>query len=153
MKTLARGRDKAEIVERLAHVRPDSARQWGRMSAHEMVCHLADACRMAMGTKPVTDASGLLQRTVVKWTALYLPMQWPTGRLVTRPEIAPGTGGTRPGHFASDLAELVVLTEQFASCHDTSKWPPHPIFGRLSPRGWMRWGYLHMDHHLRQFGA
>jgi hypothetical protein len=32
-------------------------------------------------------------------------------------------------------------------------WPPHPILGRLSRGQWMRWGYRHMDHHLRQFGV
>jgi hypothetical protein len=29
----------------------------------------------------------------------------------------------------------------------------HPIFGALSARDWLRWGYLHADHHLRQFGV
>jgi hypothetical protein len=29
----------------------------------------------------------------------------------------------------------------------------HPIFGAMSERAWLRWGYLHMDHHLRQFGV
>jgi len=28
----------------------------------------------------------------------------------------------------------------------------HPIFGRMSLWEWQRWGYLHTDHHLRQFG-
>jgi len=32
-------------------------------------------------------------------------------------------------------------------------WQPHPRLGRMSEREWLRWGYLHMDHHLRQFGA
>jgi hypothetical protein len=123
------------------------------MSAHEMVCHLADACRMAMGEKRVADASTLAQRTLVKWMALYAPMQWPTGRLVSRPEIVQGQGGTGPVDFADDVRELEALVNRLASCRDTSRWPPHPIFGRLSRRGWMRWGYLHMDHHLRQFGA
>jgi hypothetical protein len=29
----------------------------------------------------------------------------------------------------------------------------HPIFGPMSDAAWLRWGYLHMDHHLRQFGV
>ena len=32
-------------------------------------------------------------------------------------------------------------------------WPAHPIFGPMTLRAWMRWGYLHVDHHLRQFSA
>jgi len=27
-----------------------------------------------------------------------------------------------------------------------------PIFGPLTRAEWLRWGYLHADHHLRQFG-
>ncbi|HEV2663419.1 MAG TPA: DUF1569 domain-containing protein [Blastocatellia bacterium] len=30
---------------------------------------------------------------------------------------------------------------------------PHPYFGAMSESQWMRWGYLHCDHHLRQFGV
>jgi hypothetical protein len=29
----------------------------------------------------------------------------------------------------------------------------HPLFGRMSDADWLRWAYLHADHHLRQFGA
>ena len=27
------------------------------------------------------------------------------------------------------------------------------IFGAMTTERWKRWGYLHMDHHLRQFGV
>ena len=153
MRTLARPRDRGELLERLARLRPDSPRQWGRMSAPEMVCHLTDAFRMAMGDKPVSDASSLSQRTVVKWAALYLPVPWPTGVLVTRPEIEQGSGGTCPGDFERDRADLVAAMVRFTAADGTAAWPSHPIFGRLTRRAWMRWGYLHVDHHLRQFGV
>jgi hypothetical protein len=29
----------------------------------------------------------------------------------------------------------------------------HPLFGAMSAAAWLRWAYLHLDHHLRQFGA
>jgi hypothetical protein len=41
MKTLARQRDRGEILARLARIDPGSTRRWGTMSAHEMVCHRA----------------------------------------------------------------------------------------------------------------
>ena len=153
MKSLARPRDKAEILERLKGVRPDSARRWGRMSAPQMVCHLSDAFRMAMGRMPVSPATGLWQRTGLKWIALYLPMRWPGGRIVTRPETDQMIAGTKPGDFAADVAELEALVELFTAATRTFDWEPHPIFGPMSDRAWLRWGYLHMDHHLRQFGA
>jgi hypothetical protein len=152
MKTLARPSDKAEILRRLREVRPESARRWGRMSAPEMVCHLSDSFRMGMGQKPVSHASSLFHRTIVKWIALYLPLPWPAG-IPTRPEIDQERGGTRPDDFAADVAQLEALLELITAQTRSFDWQSHPTFGRLSDAVWLRWGYLHMDHHLRQFGA
>ena len=151
MKTLARPRDKDEIVQRLREVRPDSVRRWGRMSAHQMVCHLSDSILAVTGQKPVSDASGPLQRTVVKWIALYLPLRWPVG-ISTRPEIDQELGGTRPAEFAADMSQLEALLALMTAQPRSFEWKAHPIFGRMSDAAWLRWGYLHADHHLRQFG-
>ena len=152
MKTLARERDKAEILIRLKNVQLDSVPVWGRMSAHQMICHLSDAFRMVTGQKTVSSASGPLQRTVVKWIALYLPVHWPVG-ILTRPEIDQAAGGTCPTDFAADVAELESLVAVLTDRRKGFDPPAHPIFGPLSQRAWLRWAYLHMDHHLRQFGT
>lgn len=60
--------------------------------------------------------------------------------------------GETPGEFAADLAEAAARLDAFVAAARGARWPPHPIFGRLSPAAWLRWGYLHTDHHLRQFG-
>jgi len=151
MKTLARAQDREELLRRLRTVRADSPRRWGLMTAHQMVCHLGDACRMGCGDVRVSDASGFAQRTVIKWIALYLPLKWPPG-IPTRPEIDRQIIGVTSGDFAADLAATVSLVEAFAARAGSRDWPVHPIFGRLSESAWMRWGYLHVDHHLRQFG-
>jgi Protein of unknown function (DUF1569) len=123
------------------------------MSPHQMVCHLSDAFRMATGEKAVSPATSLLHRTVVKWIALYVPLRWMAG-IVTRPEIDQELGGTRPTDFAADVAQLEMLVEMIATAPPgTLDDQPHPIFGPMSDAAWLRWGYLHMDHHLRQFGA
>lgn len=152
MKTLARQRDRDEILQRLRRVRPESTRRWGRMSAHQMVCHLSDSFRVVTGRKPVSHATGLLPRTIVKWTALYLPLPWPAG-IATRPEVDQEVGGTRPVDFKADVAELEALLELVTTQTKSVNWQAHPIFGRLSEAAWLRWAYLHVDHHLRQFGA
>jgi hypothetical protein len=151
VKTLAHPRDKAEVLDRLREVRPESERRWGRMTAHQMVCHLCDGFRMGMGEKPVSDATGPLQRTIVKWVALHAPVRWPAG-ILTRPEIDQECGGTRPADFAADVAQLEALVDLVTAPSKRFDWPRHPIFGRMSEADWLRWGYLHMDHHLRQFG-
>jgi hypothetical protein len=150
MKTLARADDKIEVLRRLRTLRPDSVARWGRMSAHQMVCHLSDSCRMAAGAKQVSHSSSLSKRTIVKWVALYLPLAWPAG-VVTRPEIDQEAGGTCPVDFAADLDRLEQLLELTTTISAASP-RVHPIFGPMSHAAWLRWGYLHADHHLRQFG-
>ena len=152
MKTLARQHDKAEILLRLRDVRPDSVRRWGRMSAPQMVCHLSDAFRVVTGQKPVSHATSVLQRTIVKWAALYLPLPWPPG-IRTRPEIDQELGGTKPADFSADVAQLQALLELITAQTRSFRWESHPTLGRMSDAAWLRWAYLHMDHHLCQFGA
>lgn len=152
VKTLARERDKDEIRARLRAVRPDSVRRWGRMSVHQMVCHVADAFRMATGEKAVRPRVTLLGRTLVKGVALYLPLPWPPG-LVTSVELDQENGGTPPADFAADVAEVAALLDRVTAPTRRLQGLDHPVFGRMSDAAWLRWGYLHTDHHLRQFGA
>ena len=117
-----------------------------------MVCHLSDSFRMATGQKRVSHSTRLLHRTIVKWIALYLPLPWPAG-IPTTPEIDQELGGTRPADFAADVARLEALVEVITAQTRRFDWQVHPIFGRVSEAAWLRWAYLHMDHHLRQFGV
>jgi Protein of unknown function (DUF1569) len=152
MKTLARERDRAEILRRLRAVRPDSARRWGRMSAHGMVCHLADGFRMALGSTAVSPAHRPLQRTIVKWVALYVPVPWPAGRIPTCPELDQEHEGTRAVDFATDIAQVEALLGLVTAPARSLGRQAHPTFGPMSDASWLRWAYLHTDHHLRQFG-
>ena len=152
MKTLARAQDKAEILRRLKTLRPDSVRQWGRMSAHQMICHLNDSFLGVTGQREISPATGVFQRTLMKWVALYLPLRWPTG-IPTRPEVDQEAGGTKPGEFAGDVAQLEALIEFVTPQSGPGPWQVHPIFGTMTTAQCLRWAYLHCDHHLRQFGA
>jgi hypothetical protein len=61
-------------------------------------------------------------------------------------------GGTRPSMFAADVERLQRVVERITASPRAFEWGHHPLFGRMSESDWLRWGYLHMDHHLRQFG-
>jgi hypothetical protein len=141
-----------QILQRIAALKPDARPQWGRMTAHQMVCHLTDSFRVAMGEKYASPATGLLQRFLLKWMALYVPAQWPHG-VATRPEVEQGRGGTPPDDYRRDRVDLVFVIERFSDSNREFQWAFHPIFGPMSDRQWLRWGYLHADHHLRQFGV
>jgi hypothetical protein len=152
VKTLSNPADKAEILRRLATIRLDSQRRWGKMTAPEMVCHLSDAFRVILGEKEAKSVSNWFFRSIFKWAALWFPTPWPHG-VSTISECDARLGGTRPAEMERDLTELRELFERFSLGPRAVAFPAHPIFGPLSEEEWMRWGYLHMDHHLRQFGA
>lgn len=85
--------------------------------------------------------------------ALWAPVPWPRGKVPTLPRLDQKAGGTKPLEFALDVDTLRGLLEQFTQLPQDYKWNPHPGLGTLSYSGWMRLGYLHADHHFRQFGA
>jgi hypothetical protein len=153
MKSLANRADVDALRRRLLTVQTGSVRQWGQMSAHQMICHLRDAFLMGTPKVPVSDVSHLANRTIVKWIALYAPARWPRG-IATRPEIDQVRGcGTMPAQFADDRAAVLALLDIVTANPQFFDGRRHPIFGPLSRAAWLRWGYLHVDHHLRQFGT
>ncbi len=117
-----------------------------------MVCHLNDSFRVALGERIASPATTLVFRTVGKWAALYVPIAWPRNS-ATRPEVDQRAGGTRPSEFESDRRELMKLIERFGRPEGRPVLGSHPLFGPMTEWQWQRWGYLHTDHHLRQFGV
>lgn len=67
-------------------------------------------------------------------------------------EVRQGFGGTPPGDFKDDRTRLLETLERFCAFRQLAQ-IKHPIFGSMRSEEWMRWGYLHADHHLRQFGG
>jgi hypothetical protein len=150
MKTLGNTGDQREILDRIAQLSRQDEAKWGKMSAHQMVCHLRDSYCVALGEKSASPATGVLQRTVAKWISLWVPLHWVKG-YATRPEMEQGKGGSVPSEFESDTNALRIVLIRF--CQEVREASsPHPVFGPLKPFEWWRWGYLHADHHLRQFG-
>jgi Protein of unknown function (DUF1569) len=153
VKTLLNADDKAQVVRRLAQVQPDSRRLWGKMSLHQMVCHLSDGFRMYMGEKRVAPVGGIYPSRVLRWVPLWAPMPWPKGFQTMKELDQQGGGATSPVEFASDKQELNSLLERFTQTPRDFTFAVHPHFGAMSERDWMRLAYLHADHHLRQFGC
>jgi hypothetical protein len=152
METLESAAVLQSIVERISRITPDRTARWGRMNVHQMLCHVTDAFQVSMEAKKARIATGILQRTVMKYGGLYVPFRWPKG-IATIPEVDQLIGGTPPRDFESDGAKLIDTVRCFAVLPPDFVWIPHPIFLHLSRWEWMRWGYLHPDHHLRQFGG
>jgi hypothetical protein len=150
MRTLAANEDVQSIVTRLKAVSSSDAARWGRMNVHQMVCHLCGSMLVPLGEIQVSDAEvPQLQRVVVKWAALYVPLKW-RPNFPTRPELDQCRLNPMLDDFESERRRAIALAERLCAAELEGK--RHPYFGPLTKTEWLRWGWLHADHHLRQFG-
>ena len=139
-----------EVKTRMAQLRPDSERLWGKMNAAQAVAHCSGGLELALGDKtPPRVLVGRLIGWIVKPLALGNdePMRRnsPTVKdLVVQDERDLGTERDR----------LYGLIDRFAGAGPNGcTTHPHSFFGRLTPNEWATLTYKHLDHHLRQFGV
>ncbi len=147
MSTFSDAAAKTAVRQRLERLTPNTPRKWGKMTPHQMVCHLTDGYRSSAGERTVAPVHNVFTRTVVRLIALHTPMTWPRG-VKTVPEGDQEQGGTRPAEWDRDLAELLRRIDAFTAIDGR----PHAIFGPLTGSEWNVWAFRHADHHLRQFG-
>ena len=140
-----------EITDRVARLRPDSERLWGKMSAAQMLAHCCVSLQWALGeVVPDRVFVGLrMIGRVIKPMALKddaaMRRNSPTAKsLVIADE----------RDLTTEREKLNGLIERFAAggaagCTEH----PHSFFGKLTPEEWSVLMYKHLDHHLRQFGV
>jgi hypothetical protein len=138
----------AQLIGRLGKLHEQRPRAWGRMTPHEMLCHLNDSFEGVLGERAIAPVDTRIRRTVLKYIALHTTFAWPKG-VPTTPEVDPTRRGTKPGDFELDRAKTIALLRRFAE--SGARYANHPAFGPLTRDEWMIWGWRHTDHHLRQF--
>ncbi len=148
MKTLADPNDAAEIRTRILSLAASDAPHWGIMTVSQMICHVRQAFALALEDTPVKLIKSPLPPRVLKFAALRIPRQWPHSTPTPR-QLRIDAPGMICTTFEQDRAGLLAALENF--CALTNHTRDHPFFGSMQHADWMRWGYLHADHHLRQF--
>jgi hypothetical protein len=133
------------LLERAARVTPETRPQWGKMNAEQMLTHLVQSMRMAIGELP-TKSKKLPMRFFPLRELIVYWLPWPKGS-PTAPELLPANSES----VETCKRDLARLAEQFVAYK--SEWPEHPAFGKLSRAGWGVLVRRHVDHHLRQFGV
>ena len=148
MKSLASVEVLSEIRGRLRSVRFDDRARWGKMTAKRMVRHLICSYEVALGERAAEPMEWPLP-VVIKWIALRSGLRW-RKNIQTVPELKRAIAEHSDVEF--DVLMRAVVESMEAVARGTHYAPVHPMFGPMTPEDWMRWGYLHADHHLRQFG-
>jgi len=139
-----------EVKQRIAQMKPDSARQWGTMKPAQALEHCSRGMETALGDKkPPRVFIGRILGPIVKPKVMGndepLRRNSPTAKiLVVQDE----------RDFAAEGTRLCGLIDRFAAAGPAGCTTyTHAFFGRLTPDEWAILMYKHLDHHLRQFGV
>lgn len=137
-----------EVEERLARLRPDSQRLWGRMDPAQALAHCSASLEMALGEN--NPPRMLLGRLLGRFAKHSLIDRGEPMRRNTPTDRSLIVTGARD--FASERERLRRLVERFVSLGPTGcTRHPHLFMGPLTPVEWATLMYQHLDHHLRQF--
>jgi hypothetical protein len=116
-----------------------------------MVRHLVASYEMAMQRLAVQRPSvSVIRGPHGRWLALRLPLPWGK-KMPTLPEIDVMQRAHDTIDFAAEQTRLLQSVNEFCGFSAVELAPEHPLLGRFTREDWMRWGYVHTDHHLRQF--
>jgi hypothetical protein len=150
MKNLFEPGRAAELTERIERLRPDSPRQWGKMTPPQAMAHCAVAMEWAVGdTRAPRMMIGRVIGGFVKGMAVRNddPMK-------RNAPTSPDLRITDERELAIERERLIRLIERFSAAGPAGCTTyPHSFFGPMSPDEWAVLMYKHVDHHLRQFGA
>jgi Protein of unknown function (DUF1569) len=137
-----------DLLERLESLSALSQAIWGKMDVAQMMAHVAANLEMAMGERHVTqNLIGRIFGSIAKRQTLTkgIPKNSPTD---PRVKISDRRA------FHTEREGLRIQLERFVQRGEAGiTRQPHPFFGRMTPNEWARLQYVHMDHHLKQFGV
>ena len=137
---------RSRIESRLKSLKPDSPRQWGSMSAPQMLWHVNQFLSFNLGDEVPEKQKIPMPMAIMRFFLLYLP--WPKGAPTHKQAVA------RAEHdFEAERAKCLTLIERFASRPVEGQWPDDPIFGFTKGKQFSMLQAKHLDHHFRQFGA
>lgn len=138
---------RAVLLARLDRLDPAAPARFGSMSAPQMVTHLIESARMAVGDLPVRARPSFLRNRLVRHLILYV-LPFPKGAPTAKELLA-----RAPDSWAADIATLKAAIERAAAVGPEGAWAHHPAFGDLSGADWGVLMHKHTDHHLSQFGV
>ncbi len=147
MKPLWQPDAREEIIARIRALPADRKPRWGRMNAPQMIAHVSDQLRMALGEVAARPGSGMLSVWPMNYLMIYV-VPWPRGAKGPFEAFT-----TKPSAWDSDRETLAGLIDRFCEKKKQRTWPEHPLFGKLSGDDWAALSYKHFCHHLRQFGV
>lgn len=137
---------RTSIEDRLNTLRPDSPRQWGTLTADQMLWHANQLLESSLGEGTLPAEKLPLPAPLMRFMLLYLP--WPKSAPTNR-----GAVPTGEHDFEAERARCRALIDRFVSRPLNGAWPVDPSFGKVNGKFNSKLHAKHLDHHFRQFSA
>ncbi len=149
MQNMFNAADRVAIERRFNGLHPGSPRQWGTMSAAQMLAHCAVALETPLGERQ--EKQSLMGRLIAPFVRASVFGAAPLRRNTPTDADCVIVDEREFVEEQRRLLEKVArFCEQGPSAADRRV---HSFFGSLSGQEWGRFVYKHLDHHLRQFSG
>lgn len=139
--------DNQFIVSRINNLNSDSQALWGKMSVDQMLKHANETIIVAFGETEVK----------VNFVLRFL------GRILKKNAFNKGFGKNSPTakefiftehyDFNEVKTELIKNFSRFTEGHQSITVMNHPFWGKMTYDDWNKLMWIHIDHHLKQFGV
>jgi hypothetical protein len=138
-----------ELKQRMAKLTPETQRLWGKMSAAQMLAHCSVGMEVSLGDVV------LQQVWLGKLFGKRAKASMMSGKPVRR------NMPTDKAYLVRDERDLNVERTKLARLIDRFQAGgpegctkhPHSFFGPTTPEEWSELNYIHLNHHLQQFGV
>lgn len=149
MKSVFNLEDRKELLDRIARLEENSERNWGRMTASQMVQHCKIVDQMYHGQITI---QGHWIKYLLGKVFLKKILSSPSGEMqknaITAKELV--TRHQSP-QFQEEKNQWLQLIQAYESLPIQEF--NHPFFGKISRQQIGELSYIHANHHLKQFGC
>jgi len=146
MKSLFDLKERTKIIDRITAIDEDCERQWGKMTASQMLLHCQAPIKISIGELKLS--SNFIFMIIGPLIKKKLMKEEPFEKnLPTHKDFIVKDDPT----LATEKQNLIRLVNSFAEKKDHLALK-HPIFGKMNTQQWDALNWKHLDHHLRQFG-
>ena len=134
------------FLNRANQLSPTSKPQWGNLTVSGMLYHCTLVTNKIMAAR--SSRKPTLKERLLK-PGLYLIPKLPQGIKTGDDLLAQEPDQL---NFEEELSAYVDTISRFVRQQEPMG-GVHPVFGPLNTQDWRRFVWLHLDHHLRQFGV
>lgn len=138
-----------EMLARVSKLSSTSQRKWGKMSVSQMLKHMSTAFAVPINKiqVPKDPLYYVSANSFFRWLMIRAITKWPKSMLP-----APESFKVKDDpDFEATKKEFLTNVNDFINASDFSG--RHPVFGVMSKELWGEAMYIHLNHHLEQFGV